>query len=438
MAKGASIFFALFLFFTGCSTRTAVQPSSLPPPIESPYFPDEYFSGISLETILTEEAERAKTEAKKETKEEVIKEETKGEVIEEKEEKERVKDEEETKKVEVSHLALSPLPVEAPKESLSLPDITVSQIFLKQRRKLFATLTNTGTAPFPMENGGLSLSVDGRMEKRYALKSLTEQAALKPQESITLPIPFSLFNKKEVEVRVDSPEDLKELNKENNSLKRVLEGSPIGPDIIIKDFDLTEDLELMILLSNIGEANLRKGVTFRIRIYLNDRKISDFEHFILEEIKAYSKNLYALLPPYRVIIRGISKVRVSVAPKLRSDDIRMENNVLERRFIIFPFQIGGQGKEQFSFYVPSPPPREEEFSDKIKMEVRWEEAIHPLKFSFGGAEGDRAVLDISGTSPVKVEWPIQTGDPQRESHWRVSMTNPFEKRAEGHLIIQHP
>jgi hypothetical protein len=35
----------------------------------------------------------------------------------------------------------------------------------------------------------------------------------------------------------------------------------------------------------------------------------------------------------------------------------MENNVLERRFIIFPFQIGGQGKEQFSFFVP--PPRRE-------------------------------------------------------------------------------
>ncbi len=434
MQKRAILLFAFILFISGCSTRIAVQPPSLPSPIESPYYLDEYFSGLPLEEKKAEGGETGKTEVRGEIKEE-IKEEAKEET---REEKERIKGEEEARKVEVSHLAPGPFPAEPPKESFNLPDIAVSHLFLKQKRKLFATLTNIGTAPFPMESGGLSLSVDGRLEKRYALKSLTEQGHLNPQESVTLPIPFSLFSRREVEVRVDIPEELKELNKENNFLKKVLEGFPVGPDIVIKDFDLTEDLELMIVLSNVGEADLRKGVTFRIRIHLNDRKISEFEHFISEEIKAYSKNRYILLPPYGVILRGISRVRVSVAPKLRSDDIRMENNVLERRIIIFPFQMGGQGKEQFSFFVPSLPLREEESPEKIKMEVRWEEAIHPLKFSFTGAEADKPLLDISGTSPVKVEWPILTGGPQRESHWRVSLINPSEKRVEGHLIIQHP
>ncbi len=432
MSKVAILLFAFLLIFAGCSTRMAPHPSSTLPAAEYIYYVDEYVSGLSLEEKVTEEVGKAETEVKEEIKKEI------KEEKEETEEKERVAQEEKTQNVEVSHFAPSSLPVEPAGESLNLPDITVSQIFLKQQRKLFATLTNTGNAPFPMESGGLSLSVDGRLEKRFALKTLTEQADLKPQESVTLPIPFSLFSKKEVEVRVDFPEELKEFNKENNSLKRVLEGFPVGPDIVIKDLDLTEDLELMILLSNIGEANLRKGVTVRIRIFLNDRKISDFEHFILEEIKAYSKNIYTILPPYQVGIRGISKVRVSVAPKTRSDDIRMGNNVLERRFIIFPFQIGGQGKEQFSFFIPSPPVREEDIPDKIRMEARWEEATNPLKFSFGGAEGDRTLLDISGTSPVKVEWPILSAGPPRESHWRISLTNLFEKRAEGHLIIQHP
>jgi hypothetical protein len=171
---------------------------------------------------------------------------------------------------------------------------------------------------------------------------------------------------------------------------------------------------------------------------LNDRKISDFEHFISEELKAHSKNLYTLSPPYRISIRGISRVRVFLAPKLRSDDIHMENNILERRFIIFPFQIGAQGREQFSFFIPSPPLKGEESSDKIKMEVRWEGAGAPLKLSFGGSGDARDLPDISGKSPLKVEWPIPADETQRESHWRISVTNPFENRVEGHLIIQHP
>lgn len=412
MSKGAILLFAFILFISGCSTRMTVQPTSPLPLIEPLYYPDEYFSGIPLEEKKTEEIEKVKLEVKEEKIE--------------------------TRKEDVSHLVPLPLPAGIPKESLSLPDIAVSNIFLKQKRKLFATLTNIGTAPFPMESGGLSLFVDGQLEKRYALKSLADHGYLNPQESLTLPIPFSLFSRKEVEVRVDTPAELREMDMENNLLKKILEGFPIGPDIVIKDFDLTEDLELIIILSNIGEADLRKGVTFRIRIYLNDRKISDFEHFISEELKAHSKNHYILSPPYRVGIKGISRVKVSLASKLRSDDIRMENNVLERRFIIFPFQIGGQGKEQFSFFIPSPPLRGEELSEKIKMEVRWEGPSTPLKFSFGGPEESRSLLDISGTSPVKVEWPIHSGEPQREGHWRVSVTNPFENRAEGHLIIQHP
>ncbi|MBM4276834.1 MAG: hypothetical protein FJ130_02995 [Deltaproteobacteria bacterium] len=420
MSKGAILFLAFSLFLSGCSPRMTVQPASSLPSIEPLYHPDEYFSGIPVEEEVAEIAEKVQKKV----------EEGAEEKVEEKIEKEE--------KQVVSHLAAPPMPAEPPKETLSLPDITVANLFLKQKRRLFATLTNIGTAPFSMESGGLSLFVDGRLEKRYALNSLSDYGHLNPQESITLSTPFSLFGRHEVEVRVDTPVEQRELNKENNRLKKILEGLPIGPDIVIRDFDLTEDLELSIILSNNGEADLRKGVTFRIRIYLNDRKISDFEHFIFEDLKAHSGNLYTLSPPYRVSVKGISRVRVSLAPKLRSDDIRMENNILERKFIIFPFQIGAQGREQFSFFVSSPLLRGEESSEKIKMELRWEGSSAPLKFSFGGSEDGRPLLDISGMSPLKVEWPIPAGETQRESHWRVSVTNPIENRVEGHLIIQHP
>ena len=413
MLQGAILFLAFFFFFSGCSTKMTVQSPSLPPFIEPLYFLDEYLSGIPLEEKITEKIGKV-------------------EVIEEKKEGEKFK------KEEVSHLTPAPIPIEPAKIPLSLPDITISNLFLKQKRHLVATLTNIGTAPFPMENGELILHVDGRLEKRYELKSLSDRTLLQPQQSIVLPTPFFIFGKHEVEARLNTSPDLRELDKENNKFKKILEGLPIGPDIVIKDFDLTEDLELSIILSNAGEVDLRKGVIFRVQIHLNDRKISDFEHFISEELKAYSKNLYTLSPPYRVSIKGISKIKVSIAPKLRPDDIRMENNLLERRFIIFPFQIGAQGREQFSFFVPIFPLKDEEFSEKIKMEVRWEGADTPLKLSFGEPEKIKGFPDVFGKSPLKIELPFLTGEVQQERLWKISVTNPFESRVEGHLIIQHP
>lgn len=439
MPKGAILLFAFFLCVHGCSIRVTPQVSSFPLLIESPYYPDEYFSGLPLEEKAVEEVKEEKGEVKKEIKEvrEAVKEEEKGR--EDKEEiKEQIKEAKETEKIEVSHLVPDALKAEPPKESLRLPDIAVSKIFLKQKRRLYATLTNLGTAPFPMESGGLSLFIDGQLEKQIALKSLSEMGQLPPQESITLALPFSLYQRREVGVRVDTSEEVGEANRENNFLKQTLEGAPMGPDIIVSDFDLNDDLELMILLSNVGEVDLRKGVTFRIRIFLNDRKISDFEHFISEEIKAHLKNHYLLLPPYRVTIRGGTRVKVSLSPKVRSDDIRTENNVLERRFIIFPFQIGGHEREQFSFLIPRPSLKEEDPPGKIKMKVRWVGQSDPLKFSFEGSEGGRTLLDTAGTSPVKVEWPLLMGHSEKESYWRVSVTNPMDKRAEGHLIVQYP
>jgi S-adenosylmethionine hydrolase len=47
------------------------------------------------------------------------------------------------------------------------------------------------------------------------------------------------------------------------------------PESSLEAFELAEDLELMIILSNAGEVDLRKGVTFRIRILVNNQKIQN-------------------------------------------------------------------------------------------------------------------------------------------------------------------
>lgn len=418
---GAILFFAFFLFFSGCSAKRGVSPSSSLPFQEPLYYLDEYLSGIPYEKKVEEKIEKEEVrEEKTEIKEEVKKEEEKKE------------------KEEGSPLASASVSSEHQGQPLSLPDIIISDLLVKKKRSLVATLTNIGTAPFPMGEGNLNLFVDNRLEKCYALKTLSDRRWLNPMESLTLSIPFSVIGRHEVEARIETSSELKELDKENNQLKKVLEGPPAGPDILIKDFFLTEDLDLNILLSNAGEIDLRKGVTFRIRIYLNDRKVSDFEHYFSGELKAHSKNLYVLSPPYRINLKGSSRLRVSLTPRLRSDDIFLENNTLERRMIVFPFQLGGQGREQFSFLLSPLSPKGEDSFEKIKMELRWEGAAGPLKLSLRESGEERELLNLSGKSPLKVEWPLQSVERWGESHWMISLTNPFENRVEGHLIVQHP
>jgi len=231
---------------------------------------------------------------------------------------------------------------------------------------------------------------------------------------------------------------VKELNEENNSLVQVLDGPPVGPDIVVSDLDLTEDLELMVILANAGELDLRRGVTFRIRIFVNGRRISEFEHFISEPLKAKFGNQHVADPPHRVSLAGISKVRVSISPKAPSDDVRLENNVLERTFIIFPFKIEPQGKEEFSFSFHTTRPRVEGQMEKVKVEARWEGGTPPLMFSFKKSGTFKGPPTVFAKSPFKLEFPISFEESQKESVWSIVVANLLEKRVEGHLIVQHP
>lgn len=404
MLKGPILFFALSIFLFGCTAQITI-PSSPPAPSPPPSQPMPPPEPILPDTSLREE------EVEKSEKEE-----------------------------EVTSIVPAPPPPEPETSvaSLSLPDIAITNLFLDKKRRLVATLANIGSGPFPMKDGNLRVFVDGQLKKSFTLSSLSQQSLLQPNESITFTTPLTVFGRHEINAHIDTDVEMKELDKENNYLKRTLEGLPIGPDIIVKDLDLTEDLELYIILSNTGEADLRKGVTFRFRIFVNDRKISEFEHFISEVLRAHSENHYTIAPPYRVGIGGVSKVKVSVSPKLRSDDVRLTNNILERTFIIFPFRISPQGKEEFTFSVPSLRIKEDGQGERIKAEARWEGGGSPLMLSFKRSGGIKSLPTISGGSPLKVEFPIHSEEVLEESRWRVSVTNLIEKKVEGHLIIQYP
>ena len=319
-----------------------------------------------------------------------------------------------------------------------LPDLAITDLFVTPKRKLAVTLANLGDSPLPLGEGNLKIMVDGFLKGSYVLRSLSDQSSLSVKGTITLTTPLIIVGRHEIDARLGFPKEVKESNEENNSLKKILEGPPVGPDIVVKQLELTEDLELMIILTNAGEVDLRKGVIFQIQVFVNDQKISEFDHFISEALKANSKNRYIVAPPYEVGIAGTSKVKVSISPELPSDDIRLENNLFERTFIVFPFKIGPQKKEEFSFSFSAARSRSEGLAEKVTIEARWEGRGSSLTLSFKKSGSIDGIPTLSGKSPLKVEFPIPSEEAHKESVWSIFITNLVEKKVEGHLIVQHP
>ena len=225
---------------------------------------------------------------------------------------------------------------------------------------------------------------------------------------------------------------------ENNALRKRLEGSPLGPDIVVKELDLTDDFELSIVLSNAGELELRKGTTLRIRILLNDRRVSEFDHFISEPLKPSFGTRYIIDPPYRVRINENARVKVVIWPKQSTEDIHLENNTLERNFAIYPFKISPQASQEFPLLLFSLRPKDNRQGDKVKTEVRWDGGGSPLKLSLRGTGHYKRIAPITGKSPLKLEVPIKNEKNLKKRPWRISVANLMEKAVEGHLIIQYP
>ena len=327
---------------------------------------------------------------------------------------------------------------EAPINSLELPDITITNLSLDPKKRLAVAMANIGNGPLPTGKGNLVIFVDGQLKGNFPLSSFSGQSIFSPKEDMTFTTPLNIFGRHEIHAHVDTGHETREWDKENNHFEKTLEGPPAGPDILVKDLDLTEDLELSIVLSNAGEVDVRKGETFRIRIFLNDQKISEFDHFTSEALSAHFGNLYTFGPPFRVGITGISKVKVSISPRRPSDDVRLENNVFERTFVIFPFRIESQGREEFSFPVLLQDLKDGNLPDKVKAEARWGGGGSKLGLSLNASGQVKGVPAVSGKSPLKVEFPIDFEEGQKESVWKVSVINLVEKKVEGHVIIQHP
>jgi hypothetical protein len=213
--------------------------------------------------------------------------------------------------------------------------------------------------------------------------------------------------------------------------------SSIGPDIVVKDLGVTEDRELYVLLANAGPVDLREGLKLRVRISVNNRRVSEFDHYVGERLRADLGSHVMIHPPYRITITGTSRVRVSVKPLSPSSDVRPENNSVERNFLIYPFRIGRQAKQEFSFSVPARRVKGNGLEEKVKTEARWDGGLAALRLSVT-RPGRSNASAVSGKSPLKMELPVVDEEIRRGSNWRVSLTNLITKKVEGHLVIQHP
>lgn len=214
--------------------------------------------------------------------------------------------------------------------------------------------------------------------------------------------------------------------------------SASGPDLLIRDLGLNEDMELYTVVSNAGEVDLVKGSTLRIRIFVNNRKISDFEHLMAKVLKAKTGNRYTIRPPYPVAIGGVSLVKASIRPTLSSHDIDLENNTLVRNFIVYPFRIEPGVKQEFSFPLSTPHAKGSELREKVRAEARWDGDGFPLRLSFRGPGLIKGDASISGRSPLKMEVPVSFEETERMEACRISVTNLLRKKVVGNVIIQHP
>jgi len=211
----------------------------------------------------------------------------------------------------------------------------------------------------------------------------------------------------------------------------------IGPDIVIKDLGVTEDMEIYVLLANAGPVDLREGFKVHVRISVSNRRVSEFDHFVGERLRAHLVNHATIHPPYRVAVTGTSRVKVSVKPLSPSNDVRPENNTVERSFLIYPFRIGRRAKQEFSFPVSARGVKGSGVDEKVKTEARWDGGMAALRLSVT-RPGRSNVPTISGKSPLRMELPILDGETRRGGVWRVSVTNLIERKVEGHLVVQHP
>lgn len=211
----------------------------------------------------------------------------------------------------------------------------------------------------------------------------------------------------------------------------------VGPDVIIKGLDLTEDLDLSIILANAGQTDLRKGSALGIQIFVNRRKISQFDHYVSRSLKANFGNRYVVEPPSRVGISGTCRVKVSISSKRVSGNAQRGKHSMERTFLVFPLRMGPREEQGFSVSLMPSSSKDGTQAGKMKLETRLD-GEKRVVLSVLRQDGVMSRSNFSGKTPLKAEVPLYFETDQSEHTWSILVTNREKKKVEGYLLIQHP
>ncbi|MGE5604793.1 MAG: CARDB domain-containing protein, partial [Bacteroidota bacterium] len=154
----------------------------------------------------------------------------------------------------------------------SLPDLTVSDIFLTDLNQLAIEITNLGDGPLPKkywDHSQVSIHIyqNGKIWGGISLKICDPSQKLHYPKSKTLYISKSILIKEasQIQVVIDPQDTVRESNEANNSFRKLV--ACTTPDLAVTDFWVINANRLAIQLTNNGSKRIDLKYWDRIPVY---------------------------------------------------------------------------------------------------------------------------------------------------------------------------
>jgi hypothetical protein len=225
------------------------------------------------------------------------------------------------------------------------PDLIPKEVALDANNVLRVTLKNEGEAEVPVNQGKLSIFVDGHQAAAYRFENLADQSFRLPGGSSTLSTSLRIRGKnRRIAVHVDPENQVEESNEFQNTLSRTITPHPIsGPDLIISNLELeprpalTKEpkYSLKIRIKNIGSEDSRANLKVGLKVAVNNTVVANLTQ-ILPALHAMGGSTTVVLEQTRQVLQplrpgGVRKanVRVELSTDRLLDEIDNTNNSRE-------------------------------------------------------------------------------------------------------------
>jgi len=222
------------------------------------------------------------------------------------------------------------------------PDLIPKEVFFDTDNVLKVTIKNEGEGEVPVNQGKLSIFIDGHSSGEYRFENLADQSFRPPGGSSTLRTNLRIRGKdRRIGVYIDPENQVDESNEIQNTLSRTLTPRHIsGPDFIISNLELeprpplTKEpkYSLKIKIKNIGSEDSRANLKVGLKVAVNNTVVANLTQ-ILPALHAMVGSTTVIFEPTRQVLRprGVRKanVRVELSTDRLLDEIDNTNNIRE-------------------------------------------------------------------------------------------------------------